>query len=135
MKTRQKLAGGRSELEYQKVARRMRAAIQIAEAMKKRGITKIQLAKMMGRQPSEITKWLSGDQNFTMDTLTELSYYLKEKITGDLAVVENTIISVSYTPLIELELPELVTSSRISVRKKWSSPKPVGIRVSDQIPC
>ena len=77
----------RSELEYQKVARRMRAAIQIAEAMEKRGITKKQLADMMGRRPSEITKWLSGDQNFTIDTLTELSYYLGEKITGENLVV------------------------------------------------
>ena len=35
MNTRQRLARGRSELEYQKVARRMRAAIQIADAMEK----------------------------------------------------------------------------------------------------
>ena len=58
----------------------MRTAIQIAEAMDKHGFTKKQLADMMGRRPSEITKWLSGDQNFTIDTLTELSYYLKEEI-------------------------------------------------------
>ena len=135
MKTRQRLSNQRSELEYQKVARRMRTAIQIADAMKKHGVTKSQLARQMGRQPSEITKWLSGDQNFTLDTLTELSYYLKEMITGEMTVIENTLISVSYSPQIELVLPESVTSSKISIRKKWSNPKPVNVRVSNQSPC
>lgn len=110
----------------------MRAAIQIADAMKKHGVTKTQLAKMMGRRPSEITKWLSGSQNFTMDTLTELSYYLKEKITGESAVVEKTIISVSYNPQIEQEFPEFISSARISYRKRWSDPKPIHGLISNQ---
>ena len=135
MKTRQRLASSRSELEYQKVARRMRAAIQIADAMKKHGVTKGQLAKMMGRQPSEITKWLSGEQNFTLDILTELSYYLKEKITGESAVVERTIISVSYAHQMEMDFPEVVTNSKISVRKKWSNSIPIDELVATQIPC
>ena len=82
MKARKRLAA-QSELTYLKVARRMRIAIQIADAMEERHISKKELAQMMGRQPSEITKWLSGDQNFTSDTLAELSYYLNAKITGE----------------------------------------------------
>ena len=115
----------RSELEYQKVARRMRAAIQIAEAMEKRGITKKQLADMMGRRPSEITKWLSGDQNFTIDTLTELSYYLKEKITGENLVVEKTFISVTYTPEIEQDFSASNEVFQLYERKKWSNLQPI----------
>ena len=124
MKNRERTAR-RSELEYLKVARRMRAAVQIAEAMEKHGVSKKQLADMMGRRPSEITKWLSGDQNFTMDTLTELSYYLKEKITGESLVVDKTFISVTYAPSIEQDFPAKRGSSRIVVRPKWSTPKPV----------
>ena len=97
MKNRESTAR-RSELEYLKVARRMRAAVQIADAMEKHGVSKKQLADMMGRRPSEITKWLSGDQNFTMDTLAELSFYLKEMITGESQVVEKTFISFTYDP-------------------------------------
>ena len=115
----------RSELEYLKVARRMRAAIQIADAMEKHGVSKKQLADMMGRRPSEITKWLSGDQNFTLDTLAELSFYLKEKISGESVVVENTFISVDYNPLIEQDFPENRFSSRLSTNRKWSLSKPV----------
>lgn len=115
----------RSELEYQKVARRMRAAIQIAEAMEKRGITKKQLADMMGRRPSEITKWLSGDQNFTIDTLTELSYYLGEKITGENLVVAKTFISVNYTPEIEEDYSVSNEVFPLYERKKWSNLQPI----------
>lgn len=115
----------RSELEYQKVARRMRAAIQIAEAMDKRGITKKQLADMMGRRPSEITKWLSGDQNFTIDTLTELSYYLGEKITGENLVVAKTFISVNYTPEIEEDYSVSNEVFPLYERKKWSNLQPI----------
>ena len=82
MKLKERLAQI-SDLQYQKVARRMRTAVQIDEAMKARNISRKELADMMGRRPSEITKWLSGDQNFTSDTLAELSYYLHAKITGE----------------------------------------------------
>lgn len=120
----------RSELEYQKVARRMRTAIQIADAMEKNGISKKQLADMMGRRPSEITKWLSGDQNFTLDTLTELSFYLKEKITGETVVITKSYISVSYNPMAEQSFPENKTISRITIRPKWSNSRPVNQMIS-----
>lgn len=122
MNTRLRLAKGRSELEYQKVARRMRAAIQIADAMEKHGITKKQLADKMGRRPSEITKWLSGDHNFTLDTLTELSFYLKEKITGENIVVEKTFLSVTYTPEIEQSFFKSNEVTRLYEKKKWTAP-------------
>ena len=62
-----------SELDYLKVARRMRIAAQIDDAMKAKGLSKKDLAVLMNRRPSEITKWLSGNQNFTSDILAELS--------------------------------------------------------------
>ena len=61
-----------SELDYLKVARRMRIAAQIDDAMKAKGLSKKDLAVLMNRRPSEITKWLSGNQNFTSDILAEL---------------------------------------------------------------
>ena len=115
----------RTELEYQKVARRMRAAIQIADAMDKHGISKKQLADMMGRRPSEITKWLSGNQNFTLDTLTELSFYLHEKITGENIVIEKSYLSVTYSPEIEQCFTLASERFRLYERKKWSAPRPI----------
>jgi transcriptional regulator with XRE-family HTH domain len=35
----------------------------------------------MNKNPSEITKWLSGTQNFTIDTLSEIAVALEISIT------------------------------------------------------
>jgi ribosome-binding protein aMBF1 (putative translation factor) len=60
-------------LEEQKLSdRKMLLAAKIDNAMKSRGIKKGQLARMVGKQPSEITKWLSGTHNFTVETLWEI---------------------------------------------------------------
>jgi Helix-turn-helix. len=62
--------------------RRKTAANQIAAAMRTKGISKKQLADMMGKSPSEVTRWLSGDHNFTLDILARLSNVLGMEITG-----------------------------------------------------
>lgn len=62
-----------SSSKYEKVARRMRNATQIADALSESGLSKVQFAHKMRKQSSEITKWLSGTHNFTRDTLAEIS--------------------------------------------------------------
>ena len=58
------------------------AARQIEEAMKLRGLGKKQFAELMHRNPSEVTKWLSGKHNFTISLLQEISRALNVQITG-----------------------------------------------------
>ncbi len=43
--------------------------------MRERGMSKKQFADALGRRPSEITKWLSGQHNFTISTLAMLSSF------------------------------------------------------------
>ena len=52
--------------------RRMLLAARINDAMKAVGLKKGELARALGKHPSEITKWLSGTHNFTTDTLWEI---------------------------------------------------------------
>lgn len=119
MKARKRLAA-QSELTYLKVARRMRIAIQIADAMEEQHISKKELAQLMGRQPSEITKWLSGDQNFTSDTLAELSYYLKAKITGENQVFSFTYkLDSLYASSMTVDYPQASISVVPNTRRKW----------------
>lgn len=118
MKARKRLAA-QSELNYLKVARRMRIAIQIADAMEEQHISKKELAQKMGRQPSEITKWLSGDQNFTSDIMTELSYYLHAKITGELPDYSVTYLNLSYSPSLSIDLPHVNVDFPLRSRRQW----------------
>ena len=52
----------------------------IDELMHQRGLTKKQFADAIGRRPSEITKWLSGQHNFTIATLGMLSAFFGQPI-------------------------------------------------------
>ena len=52
----------------------------INELMRQRGLTKKQFADALGRRPSEVTKWLSGQHNFTIATLGMLSAFFGKPI-------------------------------------------------------
>lgn len=57
------------ENEYAKVESRMGIAVKIANALKRKGMTQKELAEKLGKRPSEISEWLTGNHNFTHDTL------------------------------------------------------------------
>ncbi len=48
--------------------------------MRERGLSKKQFADAMGRRPSEVTKWLSGQHNFTIATLAKISAFFNRSI-------------------------------------------------------
>ncbi len=48
--------------------------------MQERGLSKKQFADALGRRPSEVTKWLSGQHNFTIATLAMLSAFFGQPI-------------------------------------------------------
>jgi ribosome-binding protein aMBF1 (putative translation factor) len=60
--------------------RKMRIACIIDDAMKAKGLGKKQFADKVGRKPSEITKWLSGTHNFTIETISDIERVLSVRI-------------------------------------------------------
>lgn len=52
----------------------------IAALMKERGLNQKQLAEAMGRRPCEVTKWLSGQHNFTLKTIAMISTFFGKPI-------------------------------------------------------
>ncbi len=64
------------ELSLAKTRNRMIMAAKIADAMRSNNMNQKQFAKEMGKTESEISDWLSGDRNFTLDTLTEIEHML-----------------------------------------------------------
>lgn len=52
----------------------------LAALMQERGLNKKQLAEALGKRPNEITRWLSGEHNFTISTLARLSTFFGKSI-------------------------------------------------------
>lgn len=69
-------------LEMEPTKIKMQLAVRIEDLMKSKGWNKSQFAEKVGKNPSEITKWLSGTQNFTTDVLTEIAFALGVELTA-----------------------------------------------------
>lgn len=52
----------------------------IYELMQERGLSKKQFADALGKRPCEVTKWLSGQHNFTIATLSMLSAFFGQPV-------------------------------------------------------
>ena len=55
-------------------------SMRINDLMLKHGLSKLEFARALGRRPSEVTKWLSGQHNFTIRTLSLLSSFFGESL-------------------------------------------------------
>ncbi len=58
--------------ELQKTKVKMVLAARMDDILQQKGWTKKQFALRLSKSPSEITKWLSGTHNFTIDTLSDI---------------------------------------------------------------
>lgn len=54
--------------------------IRINQILEEKGYTQKDLAEKMGKQPSEINKWLAGDHNFTLRSIAKLEAELGEPL-------------------------------------------------------
>ena len=75
---------------------KMLLAVKIADAMHSKGLNQKQMAAEMQKSESEISEWLSGERNFTVDTLTEIELFLKIKLLD----TRKMKVAVSNAPLI-----------------------------------
>lgn len=66
--------------EQAKTDKKMILATKIANEIKAKGLKKSEFAEILGKQPSEISKWLSGTHNFTIDTLMEIERVLSVQL-------------------------------------------------------
>lgn len=56
-------------------------AKRLLEFLESNKITKLSFAKLMNKNPSIISGWLSGNHNFTIETLCEISFKTRTHIT------------------------------------------------------
>lgn len=64
-------------LESMRVKTKFMLSDRIAGIMEAKGLSNKDLAARMGKSPSEISRWLSGSHNYTIDTLSEIAIALE----------------------------------------------------------
>jgi transcriptional regulator with XRE-family HTH domain len=62
----------------------------IAQLMQQKNMNQNDLAKALGKTPSEISKWLSGTHNFTLKSIQKLEFFLGQPI---LKVIKEPLVS------------------------------------------
>lgn len=70
------LMGEITPVEKLQTNTKMTLAARLDDLITARGWGKSEFAEKVNKNPSEITKWLSGTQNFTIDTLAEIGAIL-----------------------------------------------------------
>jgi transcriptional regulator with XRE-family HTH domain len=58
----------------------MDLVLRINQILKDKQIGKKELAELLGKEPSEVSKWLNGQHNFTLKTIAKLSAVFNEPI-------------------------------------------------------
>lgn len=113
---------------------RMLVASKIADTLKAKNITQKKFAEMTGKSESEISEWLSGNRNFTIDTLSDITKHLgidllnishmhTSCVTNETSRIR---IAKKRTP-IPYEISEVITSLFLS---DWNSISPMGTSVA-----
>lgn len=65
---------------HNEVDMEMAVSNRIYELMTQKGLSKAEFARSIGKRPCEITKWLSGQHNFTLATLAMLSAFFGQPV-------------------------------------------------------
>lgn len=52
----------------------------LSALMEEKNLNRKQLAEAIGKRPNEVTRWLSGEHNFTISTLAMLSTFFNKPI-------------------------------------------------------
>jgi transcriptional regulator with XRE-family HTH domain len=63
-------------LENEKIKNNMKLAARLDDLLTERNLGKSEFAGIVKKEPSVITKWLSGTHNMTLETLTEIAFAL-----------------------------------------------------------
>ncbi len=103
------------KVDTQIVSVKMGLAANLEDMLNDRKISKKQLAEALNKRPSEITKWLSGTHNFTIDTLVLIADYFE-------TTVERLFLNTWFDEIIdEKEFDSHIVESEIYSVEYWEN--------------
>lgn len=83
------------------------------------GLTKRELAFRLGKEPSQITRWLSGPGNLTIDTMSDLLLGMGVELDYKPVPLSQSIASDSQHPLMRDRKPQII---RLPIPEKGLPP-------------
>lgn len=78
-----KIMSSVTEEDKRRTRDRMLIAVKIADALEAKKLSQKAFSELMGKSESEISEWLSGNRNFTVDTLSDISVCLGIRLLPD----------------------------------------------------
>ena len=112
-----------NEESLNRTKERMIVASKIADELERQGLTQKEFAERMGKSPSEISDWLSGDRNFTIDTLADIKRVLGINLIN--TQKETTFITIPSEPINEkISISKTITClNSLGIRKEYKRSK------------
>lgn len=100
-----KIMASTSPVVFKRIETRMLVAKILHDYLSTWKISQQELACRMGKQPSEVSKWLSGNHNFTIDTLSDIGYYLNT----DFIIRRDEMVSFRCVHVLQIDNPSVKT--------------------------
>lgn len=116
----ERVMGKRDEKALNRTRARMLVAAKIAEAAQNKGLTQKKLAALVNKTESEVSEYLSGERNMTIDAIADFEYALGI-----------TILNVARTRVFNLKITE--ESAQVSSRRKYTLTSSNFIKYDDSI--
>ena len=100
-----RLRAKRNPKDHNRIRNAMHQSAIISNELSNRGIGRLEFAKMMDKKPSVITKWLSGTQNLTTETLSAIESVLGIELLVKIVPPKNVIVAVKMASFERIKYP------------------------------